>query len=123
MGIVIRMRIGLNCLAAFHLPALFFDSASAWSTDNFFDQIKLPRRNEVSHILEKKQFKFVGNHWTDFSNNYGGCEVGLPVDLVADSSPTRRHQPLLKEEECFAAKCMTPLRSVRRYKVHFCTNI
>ena len=91
--------------------------ASAWSSDDFFKGIKMPSKIEVSAKLTANQFEFVGNHWTDFSNNYGGCDVTLSNDEKADASPKNRHQMLDPKEECFALKCMNPLRSTRRYKV------
>ena len=71
----------------------------------------------IDATLTYNQFNFVGYHWTDFSNSYGGCDTALSNNEQADASPKNRYQPLHPDEECFAAKCMSPLRSNRRYKV------
>ena len=92
-------------------------TASAW-TQLDFSQMKMPKGLDgIDATLKSNQFNFVGNHWTDFSNNYGGCDVTLSNNEQADASPKNRYQPLHPDEECFAAKCMNPLRSNRRYKV------
>ena len=92
-------------------------SVAGWSSDSFFDGIKIPRKTFVEQVLLQNEYEFVGNHWTDFSNNYGGCEVGLANGEQPGPEPKNRFQPLLQSEECFAPKCMVPLRSNRRYKV------
>ena len=92
--------------------------ASAWSSDDFFARMSMPKNIDgIDDQLTAKQFEFVGNHWTDFSNNYGGCDVTLQNNEQADASPKNRYQMLHPDEECFASKCMNPLRSNRRYKV------
>ena len=93
-------------------------ASAEWKSEGFdFSKISIPVKQEVQDKLRANQFEFVGNHWTDFSNNYGGCDVTLKDNEVSGPSPKNRYQPLAPEEECFTEKCMAPLRSNRRYKV------
>ena len=63
--------------------------------------------------LTQKQNKPVGGHWTDFSNNYGGCTT----DVKEDVGPENRYQPMRDEEQCLMRKCMDPLKYTQRYRV------
>ena len=94
-------------------------SATALRNDFDWSTVSMPRGGAVQTILKTNEFEFEGNHWTGFSNNYGGCDVHLKdhPDEKSDATPKNRFQPLAPDEECFAAKCMAPLKSNRRYKV------
>ena len=49
--------------------------AQSISTDA--TQLTFPSKSSVSAELTQKQNKPVGGHWTDFSNNYGGCTTDV----------------------------------------------
>ena len=44
----------------------------------------IPTGANVKAKLTADEHSFVGNHWTDFSNNYGGCQVntGDPISTT-----------------------------------------
>jgi len=74
----------------------------------------IPNDASTRTALKDGEHSFVGNHWTDFSNNYGGCQVG---EVPPSGDPENRHLPMTDELECTMEKCMEPLKQNRRYKV------